>query len=70
MTYDAFGYLLAGATIGLGSGLAPGPLLTGRFPSFPSSRAYTLLMRFLGMILVCFALILFRDGLRFLGIWG
>ncbi len=45
-------------------------LLTGRFSTFLSSRGYLLVMRFLGLILFTFALILFRDGLQFLGILG
>jgi threonine/homoserine/homoserine lactone efflux protein len=45
-------------------------LLAGRFTGFLSSRGYLLVMRFLGLILFGFALILFRDGLVFLGIWG
>ena len=45
-------------------------MLTGRFTSFLSSRGYILLMRFLGAVLFGFALVLFRDGLRFLGVLG
>ncbi|MGX9367447.1 LysE family transporter [Desulfoplanes sp. PS50] len=45
-------------------------LLTGRFTAFLSSRGYLFLMRFLGLVLFGFALILFRDGLVLLGVWG
>ena len=45
-------------------------LLTNRFASFLSSTGYIRLMRLLGLALFAFALVLFRDGLRFLGFWG
>ncbi|HHO48721.1 MAG TPA: LysE family translocator [Desulfobacteraceae bacterium] len=43
-------------------------LFVGRSRSFLSGRPYILTMRFLGLILALFALVLFRDGLFLLNI--
>lgn len=43
-------------------------VLVGRFKTFLSSRVYRLVMRFLGMMLVVLALLLFREGLKLLRI--
>lgn len=43
-------------------------LLVGRSKSFLQGRAYLAVMRFLGLVLCALAIVLFRDGLRLLGI--
>lgn len=43
-------------------------VFVGRSKSFLSGRAYILTMRFLGLVLALFALVLFRDGLTWLKI--
>ncbi len=43
-------------------------LLAGRFKSFLTGRAYIYTMRFLGLVMWGLAMVLFREGLRLLGI--
>ena len=45
-------------------------VLTGRSRSFLTGRKYIITMRFLGVALCGLALLLIRDGLRFLGMSG
>lgn len=45
-------------------------IIAGRCGDLLSSRAYLLVMRFLGLALFAFALFLVRDGLRLLGLFG
>jgi len=42
-------------------------LLVAKSRSFVTGKAYFLIIRFLGVLLVGFSLVLFRDGLRLLG---
>ena len=43
-------------------------ILVGHSRSFLSGKAYLFTMRFLGLVLCLFALILFRDGLQLIGV--
>jgi threonine/homoserine/homoserine lactone efflux protein len=56
-----FYVLLVGAKVFLA-------VLVGRFKSFLSGKTYIYIMRFLGLMLWALALLLFRDGLRLLGV--
>jgi threonine/homoserine/homoserine lactone efflux protein len=56
----AFYASLVGAKVGVA-------LLTGRMRDFVRSRAYVLTMRLLGLALLLFALLLFREGALLLG---
>lgn len=74
--------LASGALLGLSSGLAPGPLpalvlvgskvlvalLAARSRDWLAGRLYRRVMRVLASLLACFALLLFREGLRYLAV--
>ena len=42
-------------------------ILTGKSRAFLQGKAYIMVMRFLGVILLLFALVLFRDGFQLFG---
>ncbi len=66
---NAAGFLVAmyGCLVGSKMLLA---LLVGRGRTVLASRAYVLLVRALGVVLLVFALLFLRDGLRYLGVRG
>ncbi len=45
-------------------------ILVSRSRAFLSGTIYLLVMRLLGLLLLVFALFLWRDGLKLLGIWS
>ncbi len=65
----AVGFLvcLLGCLVGCKMMLA---VIVGRSRHLLAGRAYVVVMRILGVLLVLFALLMFRDGLRLFGVWG